>query len=203
MDTLQIIPSITTTEAPVYEFFFNRLDYCLSKGRGFSLFNADDASIASFLEQCGRKGYSPFTIKFSDLEDALASMPASPQFVVVVQDLPYAESLKRATLVADKLIFPLWFRGVPICFFSYPGRGAYEVFHVSGEELHKDPSAVINLLLGEQVFTLLERSNYQFTSPHFLNLAEHKTIFSPIEEKLLRALEAHTLTYQPQVRFGP
>jgi ATP-dependent DNA helicase UvrD/PcrA len=202
MDTSQIISSIATTEAATYDFFFNRLGYCLSKGRGFSLFNADDASIASFLEQCGRKGFSPFTIKFSALENELSSMPDSPQFVVVIQDLPYSESLKQAALVADKLIFPLWFRGIPICFFSYPGRGVYEVFHVSGEELHKDPAAVINLLLGEQVFTLLERSNYQFTSPHFLSLAEHKTVFSPIEEKLLRALEAHKLSYQPQVRMG-
>jgi superfamily I DNA/RNA helicase/very-short-patch-repair endonuclease len=202
MDTLQVISSIATTEAPTYDFFFNRLDYCLSKGRGFSLFNADDASIASFLEQCGRKGFNPFIIKFSALEDALSNMPDSPQFVVVIQDLSYAGSLKQASLVADKFIFPLWFRGIPICFFSYPGRGVYEVFHVSGEELHKDPSAVVNLLLGEQVFTLLERSNYQFTSPHFLNLAENKTIFSPIEEKLLLALEAHNLSYQPQVRIG-
>src|SRR5215207_10721773 len=98
MDTLQKIPSITNMEAPTYDFFFNRLDYCRSKGRGFSLFNADDASIASFFEACGRKGISPFTIKFSAIEEALANMPASPQFVVMIQDLPYAECLKQATL---------------------------------------------------------------------------------------------------------
>ncbi len=202
-EQLQTISSITSTEVPTFDFFFNRLDYCLHKGKGFSLFNADDACIRGFFEQCSQKGCSPFTIKFSDIQNALSNMPASPQFVVVIQDLPYAECLEQATLIADKLIFPLWFNGIPICFFSYPGRGAYEVFHVTGEELHKDPSAVINLLLGEQVFTILERSNYQFTSPQFLNLAEHKTIFSPIEQKLLSALEAHKLSYQPQVRMGP
>jgi DNA helicase-2/ATP-dependent DNA helicase PcrA len=33
-------------------------------------------------------------------------------------------------------------------------------------------------------------------------MAEHKTIFTPIEEQLLHTLEAHKLSYQPQVRLG-
>ncbi len=56
--------------------------------------------------------------------------------------------------------------------------------------------------MAEQIFTLLDRSNYQFASPDFLGLSLHKTVFTPIEEKLLKALEKHQLSYQPQVCIG-
>jgi len=202
MDTLQRISSITHTEIPTYDFFFNRIDYCLSKGKGFSVFNADDRSITSFAEQCSRKGFSPLTVKLSFIKDALTNIPDSPIFVTLIQDLPYSEFLEWAPLIADKLVFPLWFERIPICFFSQLGQDAYENHQIMGEAIHKNYSAVINSLLAEQVFKLLECSNYQFISPDFLNLSEHKTIFTPIEEKLLVALEAHKLSYQPQVRIG-
>src|SRR6266487_2554480 len=193
---------ITDTKARTYDFFFNKVGDSLIKGRGFSLFNADNASIASFSEQCDQKGLDPLTIKLSSIENGLSNIPASPKFVTIIQDLPYTEFLKQAALIADKLIFPLWFKRIPICFFSYLGRGAYEDCKIVGEDLHKNSSVLINALLAEQVFTILERSNYQFISPDFLSLTEHKSIFTPIEEKLLVALEAHHLSYQPQVRIG-
>ena len=43
-------------EARSFDFFFDRLDTCLRKGRGFSLFQADDACVTDFSEQCGRQG---------------------------------------------------------------------------------------------------------------------------------------------------
>ncbi len=81
-------------------------------------------------------------------------------------------------------------------------QGSYQSGPLSGEDLHKNVSTVIHALLAEQVFRLLERSNPQFTSPDFLSLSEYKTVFTPIEEKLSAALEAHQLTYEPQVRIG-
>ena len=202
MDTLQRIAAITKPNVCTYEFFFSKIDYYLSKGRGFSVFNADEASIASFLKRCTHRGFAPLTIRLSSLESVLARPAAVSKFVVILQDLPYSDFLERASLIADKLIFPLWFQRIPICFFSYLSQGAYQDCAVSGEALHKDVSAVIHALLGEQVFTILERSNVQFSSPDFLSLNEYKTILTPIEEKLLIALEAHQMTYEPQVRLG-
>jgi len=34
-----------------FDFFFDRLDTCLRKGRGFSLFQADAACVTDFSEQ--------------------------------------------------------------------------------------------------------------------------------------------------------
>ena len=90
MDTLRSISSIIDTKAHPYDFFFNKIDYCVRKGKGFSLFNADHASITSFLEQCNRKGFSPLTAKFSSIEDTISAIPTSPKFVTLIQDLPYA-----------------------------------------------------------------------------------------------------------------
>jgi DNA helicase-2/ATP-dependent DNA helicase PcrA len=73
---------------------------------------------------------------------------------------------------------------------------------VKGEDLHRDFSRVIRALLAEQVLTLLERSNYQLASPDLLVPGAQKTLFTPIEEKIRTALEAHQLSYQPQVRLG-
>jgi DNA helicase-2/ATP-dependent DNA helicase PcrA len=185
-----------------YDFFFKNLDYNLSKGRGFSLFEADENAITSFTDQAALQDCSPLTIRLSSLGDSLPKLPGSQGFAVIIQDLPFPDFLERAAEIADKLIFPLWFKCTSMCFFSTLGRGAYNDLHLGGNELHSDYTKVTNSLLCEQVFVLLERVNYQFSSPNFLDLPEHKTIFTPIEEKMLQALNENKLSYQPQVRIG-
>src|SRR5688572_4439881 len=73
MNTLQTISS-TATKNSSYGFFFDRIDYCLSKGKAFTLFNAEEASIAGFLEQCDQRGFHPFTVKFSSIESIVSSI---------------------------------------------------------------------------------------------------------------------------------
>lgn len=201
MDTLQRISVVTEPKVCTYDFFFDKLEPCIRKGKGFSLFNADEASITSFLKRCTQKGFAPLTLRLSSVESVLANPRAFSKFVIIIQDLPYADFLEHASVIADKLIFPLWFQRIPICFFSTLSQGICKDFPITGEDLHKNASTVIHALLAEQVFTLLERSNFQFASPDFLSLTEYKTVFTPIEEKLLMALEAHQLRYETQVRI--
>ena len=141
-------------------------------------------------------------IRLSSLGDAPPELPNPQDFAVIIQDLPFPDFLKRAALIADKLIFPLWFKRTSMCFFSAHGRGAYNDLPLGGNLLHSDYTKVVNSLLCEQIFVLLERVNYQFSSAAFLNLPKHKTIFTPIEEKMLQALEENEFTYQPQVQLG-
>ena len=187
---------------PDYGFFLNNLEYCLSKVRGFSLFNADAPATEVFIEQCRQQGLEPPIFKLSSKETLTQALPGTPAFVIIIQDLPYTEFLNQASDLADKLIFPLWFKRITICFFSSIGRGAYVENPVSSEDLHKNYSMLINGLLSEQILTLLERANYQFSSPEFMNLARDKTIFTPIEEMFRAALDKHGLLYQPQARLG-
>jgi DNA helicase-2/ATP-dependent DNA helicase PcrA len=187
-----------------FDFFFDRLDTCLRKGRGFSLFQADAACVTDFSEQCERRGMAPFTIPLSSVQTGSGDIPASTAFVILVQDLPYAEFMERAAVIADRIVFPPWFRRIPICFFSWLGREAYKAQPMKGDDLHRDPARAIRALLAEQVLTLLERSNYQFASPELLERGGPvpETLFTPVEEKMRAALEAHELSYEPGVRLG-
>ena len=204
MNELPGFSTRTKPEARSFDFFFDRLDTCLRKGRGFSLFHADPACVADFSEQCERRGLTPFTIYLSSVQSGSGDIPASPGFVILVQDLPYVEFLERAAVIADRIVFPLWFRRSAICFFSWLGAEAYETPPIKGDDLHSDASRAIRALLAEQTITLLKRSNYQLASPDLLasGAGGQTVLFTPLEEKMRTALEAHNLSYQPQVRLG-
>lgn len=201
-------PGFATRTGPLhFEFFFDRLDTCLRKGRGFSLYHADAQSVADFSSACQQRGLAPQIVQLSSIQadDAdPAEGTSAPPLVILIQDLEYTDFLEIASRVADRLVFPLWYRRIPICFFSMLGREAYDPLPIRGEDLHRDLSGVLRRLLAEQVRTLLERSNYQIPSPDLLvsgDLAP-EILFTPIEERMRAALEAHDLAFQPQVRLG-
>src|SRR5689334_17681096 len=164
MENLQrSLPGINP-EPQSFDFFFHRLEpLFVRKGRGFSLFQADAACVTDFLEQCERRGLRPFTVQLSSVQTGAGELQASP-FVILVQDLPYPEFMERAAVIADRIVFPLWFRRIPICFFSWLSKATYQAQPIQGEDLHRDFPGVMRGLLREQVLTLLERSNYQIAA---------------------------------------
>jgi DNA helicase-2/ATP-dependent DNA helicase PcrA len=172
MELLQSNSKAITATPLSYDFFFDNLEYNLSKGKGFSLFEADEAMVTDFADQCARIGCSPFTIRLSSLGASLPNLPTSNEFVVIIQDLLFKEFLQQAASIADKLIFPLWFRRVAMCFFSLPRRGVYNDLPLGGDELHKNYRMVVNSLSCEQIFVLLERVNVQLISPDFVPLSD-------------------------------
>lgn len=202
MNELPRFSSTAAPEARSFDFFFDRLDTCLRKGRGFSLFQADPTCVEDFSAECERRGFSPFTIYLSTVQNGLGDIPTSPGFVILVQDLPYTEFIERAAVIADRIVFPLWFRRSPICFFSWLGSQAYETPPIRGDDLHRDAAHVLRALLAEQTVTLLKRSNYQLALPALLEDGGQTPLFTPIEEKMRAALEAHNLPSQPQARLG-
>ncbi len=202
MNELPGFSPIETAQPRRFDFFFDRLDTCLRKGRGFSLFHADPDCVADFSVQCERRGLTPFTIYLSTVQNGLGEIPTSPGFVILVQDLPYVEFLERAAVIADRIVFPLWFRRTPICFFSWSGAETYETPPIQGDDLHRDAARAIRALLAEQIATLLRRSNTQLASPELLEPGRQTNLFTPLEETMRTALETHSLSYQPQVRLG-
>ena len=202
------LPGFSTranTQALSFDFFFDRLDTSLRKGRGFSLFRADDACVADFSQECERRGLAPLTIYLSSVQNGSGDIPASPGFVILIQDLSYAEFIERAAVIADRIVFPLWFRRSAICFFSWLDAETYETpLVIKGNDLHRDASRAIRAMLAEQMVTLLKRSNYQLASPELLETDAPlpEILFTPIEEKMRAALETHNLSYQPHVRLG-
>jgi len=185
-----------------YKFFFDNINHFLSTGRGFSVYKADQECLTAFSEQCSRKGYQSFPFNLSSPDELFSSIPETSKFVILIQDLSWEEFAGDAARIADRIVFPLWFKRIPVCFFSPLGRDVYKTGTIQGDNLHKDFSLVIKALLAEQVFNLLDRSNIQFPSPEYLDLPRQATLFTPVEDKLRMALEAHNLSYQPRARVG-
>jgi len=181
MELLQ--SKIPLKEAPLsYDFFFEDLDTNLSHGKGFSHYEVDESAISSFADQCARKGCSPTTIRLSTLGDTPPNIPTTKSFVVIIQDLPFEDFLERAAFIADQLIFPLWFKRISTCFFSMPGRSEYDDLRLNGDELHKSYEMVVNSLLCEQIFVLLERGNVQHSGRNFAPPSNVETAIRAIRE---------------------
>ncbi len=185
-----------------YRFFLDRINFCLERGRGFSLFNAPEDEAGRFAALCREKGIEPVIVRASAPQDMGRDFSAVNQPVIFVQDLPLPDFLAKASHAADRVIFPLWFRRIPICFFSSLGRGEYENIPLNGRDLHREYGAVVNGLLCEQILTLLEHVNVQFASPEFLQFPPGKIVPTPIEELFQRALEDRRIPHQPQARLG-
>lgn len=185
-----------------YNFFLDNLDNFLARGRGFSLFNAGENHIKEFLEKCRTRGQTPVIARFSSPEDLQRDFAAIDGFAVIVQDLTSDEFLASAATLADKVIFPLWFRQTSICFFSLIGRGDYPEDIQDGSVVHQDYGAAINALLHEQILTLLKRVNIEFAGPEFLDFGPEKHPLTPIEQIFRGALEAHRIPHQAQVKLG-
>lgn len=196
------MPCYVFTKVSDYLFFLNHLNFCLERGRGFSLFHAPQGEAERFAALCREKSLDPVIVRASSPQQMERDFCTINQPVIFVQDLSLPDFLAKASRAADRIIFPLWFRRIPICFFSSLGRGDYENISLNGRDLHRDYGAVINALLCEQILTLLERVNIQFPSPEFLQFPPGKIPLTPIEELFQRALQDRRIPHQSQARVG-
>ena len=122
--------------------------------KGFSSFGATRESYNAFLRACRRIGLRCETAVASE---ALAKRPGLHRGscpVAVFQDLP--PDSPRLSLLVHHVVFPAWFHGIPLCFFSGAGRGEYPGRNVRSGSLHVDIDAVVAFLLREQLTRILE-----------------------------------------------
>ncbi|GAH36428.1 unnamed protein product, partial [marine sediment metagenome] len=122
--------------------------------------------------------------------------------VVVNQDLSYENAIGSIPRIVDNIIFPSWYKGISICFFSKIDRTIYLPRSIQSSEIHQSLPEVLQLLSSEQLISILDRVNYTFLLTESLSQSHQKTIFTPIEDLLLKALEDESLEYVPQIRFG-
>ena len=172
MEPSQITSMPSFTYRFPYDFFFKNIKHNLDTGKGICLFGVEEPVITEFTEHCKQAGFAPESIRFSSIGDISPNLPNSQNFVIIIQDLPFPEFLKRAASFADQVIFPLWYKRVPICFFSISERGVYDDLTLGGDELHDNYAMVVNSLLCEQIFVLLERVNDQFSGVEIISDAE-------------------------------
>lgn len=203
-----------------FEHFFEHLEYYLQKGRGISVFNADNNLFISLQSKSkiASKNISHKSIRLSsffsrgslflpdqilpDIETKIPDITESSPVLVINQDLSVKDFRRNIELIVNKIIYPAWYYHHSIWFFSYPDKADYLQGEVKSNYVHTNYQDVLNFLILEQFINLLEQVNYQFSSKEFLKLNYDKTIFTPIEEMMREALEKASLEYQPQVKLG-
>jgi len=185
-----------------FRFFFDRIDYLLSTGKGFSVFNAPAQLKDQFISKCIEAKTNFHSIQLSDSRPFIKNELLDADIFIVFQDMPFSKFITDIQNFVDKIIFPLWYNKKIICFFSTIDTTEYNKKTITSSSIHTEYENVIQFLLCEQMMNLLDRVNYQFTSPEFLSLNVDKTIFTPIELILKNALEKASLVFEAQVRLG-
>ncbi len=150
--------------------------------RGFSTFGASRRSFDTFRGACRNISLN--------IDSVIASRdPAHPacQFrrdrpVVVFQDIPPRSPLLPS--LVHHVIFPAWFHGTPICFFSAAARGEYSAHSALSGFLHTDLAAVDAFLSTEQMIRLLETQDARaaaarFPSPDMFPAAKDESALDP------------------------
>ena len=122
--------------------------------RGFSSFGATRESYDAFLRACRRIGLRCETVIASEDLVRKPGLHPGSRPVAVFQDLP-ADS-PRLSLLAHLVVFPAWYHGVPLCFFSRAERREYPGKSIRAESLHTDLDAIMAYLRREQLTRILE-----------------------------------------------
>lgn len=183
-----------------FTFFFERLNYFLSKGRGFSIFNSNEKIKDQFLSECRKNKLKTFYAESSSLTKSEISKLSKYNIIVLYQDLPFDRFIAEVQTIVDKLLFPCWFTKKVICFFSTIDKSEYKKRFITSTSIHRDYDSVINFLLCEQLIALLDRCTYQFTANNLLKIENN--IFTPVEMILKNALDEAQIQYHSQVGIG-
>ncbi|MCL4369246.1 MAG: UvrD-helicase domain-containing protein [Actinobacteria bacterium] len=183
----------------LFNWFLGNPDYYISTGRGLSVYNAPASLVEELASGCAAVGVTVSVLRTSTNPEL---PPNDSDIVVIFQDLPYDDFFKRAPAIVDGLIFPLWYGRRPLCFLSALDKSDYLKKTITSGYIHTAYEDVLRFLSSEQLIKLLDRVNYQFSSPEFLRFEPSKVPFTPIEELMKDALERAQVSYEALVRIG-
>ncbi len=185
-----------------FEFFFKKVDYFISQGKGFSLYSSTQNNWLQFIDKCKTNHIHHSIFYCSSFEEDSIKTVDSESIAIIIQDLPIKEYQSKVAVLADKLFFQLWYEKCPICFFSVLDESNYKIKNISSADIHSNYQTVIDFLMLEQINNLLSFNSIQFSSPEFLTLSAEKTIFTPIEQKILDEFVKENIAFVPQARIG-
>ncbi len=145
--------------------------------RGFSTFGTSRRSFEAFLRACRNNGLNVDTVVASRHSADSAGPIRRDRPLAVFQDIPPGSPLLPS--LVRLVIFPAWFHGTPICFFSPAARGEYSAHGDLSGFLHTDSGTVEEFLFREQMIRILEIADADavrssFPSPHSPNGVSHR-----------------------------
>lgn len=205
----------TASNAKASDRYFSNIDYYFSRGRGITVFNCDHETYKSFLTRMDQYAYKLLPIVVSDIVKS-GSFPSfninEIDCCAIFQDGTIDE-LTRITdsqkdtndslieKLINTIIFPLYYHHKPIFFFSTSAQEKYRNI-IESSLLHTGYNKIINLLLIEQLDSIVTSDNLIFSTPAFLSEEFDSHLFTPIEKMMNDALLKENISFSPQKRIG-
>ena len=157
-----------------------------------------------FIRKLENSTKRPFKITISDITDS-GSLPSVDidefDSCIIFQNKSIDEFSKIIDEFINSLVFPFYYHHKPIFLLSSIDKTEYSNTIQSGL-LHTNYNKIVDLLLIEQLDSIVQNNNYLFTSLEFLNQETDSHLFTPIEQIMNDALIDKNITFKPQVRIG-
>lgn len=186
-----------------YEFnnILKGIDYLINKGKGYSIYNSNEVFFGELIKSFREKTSKEFiVIRVSDVD--FSTEYNNDSIVFIYQDLEYSEFICKADKIANKIIYPLWYKKCSIFFISKIQKYKYYVNEINSSLIHKDYEHVLKLLAVEQINNLLEQVNSSITSPSLINEFNNEVLYTPIEKIFKDKLIENNIAFEPQVKLG-
>ncbi len=184
--------------------YFENIDFNFVRGRGISVYKCDGKTVNSFLEKLKRTKYKGIKFSISSLikSQKIPDIDFNEyDYCFVFQDKNNSELLKVIEPLINKFIFPFFFRGKPIFYFTRSDKSKYSGPIESGL-IHTDFKYVIQQLLLEQLDKIIGQVCINYSSPEFLSQTQTEYLYTPIEQLLNDELLRLNINYAPQVKLG-
>lgn len=186
------------------KLYFENIDYYFTRGRGIAVFNCSSNVASSFLENLKNRDYKGVRIDVSSL---ISSQNVSEiqfdkcDYCFVYQDKNNSELSKIIEFLINKFIFPFFFRGKPIFYFSVLDKSEY-IINIQSGLIHTNYNFVVQQLLIEQLDRIIDQVCFNFSSPEFLTQNRTQYLYTPIEKIMSDELMRSNLEFTPQVKLG-
>ncbi len=186
--------------------YFSNLDYNFHRGRGISIYNANEDVLNLISKKLIKANKSPLRIKVSDIINSGSLPPIKLKdfdSCIIFQNNDIDELSRARTF--DKLInnwiFSFYYHKKPLFFISTINKSDYSVT-IQSSLLHTDYNKIINLLLIEQLDFILQNTTFLYSSPDLMNQKIDNYLFTPIEKIMYNALIKKNISFTPQVKIG-
>ena len=188
----------------IIDKYLKNIDYYFPRGRGVSVYNADENLFDSLSRELDNSTKHPLKIKTSDVVDS-GSLPSinfgEYDSFIIFQNKDISEFSKIIDEFINSLVFPFYYHKKPLFLISAIDKTEYSNSIQSGL-LHTDYNKIVNLLLIEQLDSIIQNTTYLFTSPDLLNQEIDSHLFTPIEQIMNDALIDKDITFNSQVKIG-
>ena len=124
-----------------FDPYFEKIDYYQAKGKGISVFNSSSEIFENFESKLTQSNIAHMLVRASELRsDSDFSNIENSKFrhLVFSQDLEISELKLIAEDLANRVIFPAYYRNIPISLFSVFDRTAYSEIQIESSLIHHD-----------------------------------------------------------------